>query len=200
MRQILYIYGFLLIIWSCSSNDRQVEKHTNTVPNDLIDLVRQIPDPVLVSQDKENKEFQLDLTNDKVDISKTKSLFGEWIATMGELKFLNTTLETGDKVVFQDTIGKTVTILGTLVYNRPAKFYFTESASHIYDYYIDHNGLLNLIQLEYRNEDLTLKEQPEPIFERLTINWIGDDQIELTLKDHKVIMKKITTANKGYTK
>ena len=175
MRQTIYRIGLLLLIWSCSSNDKPVKPQTEIV---------------LGSEDRLDKEFQLDISNDNLDFEKTKTLTGEWTASNGELKFLNTTLEAGDKVVFKDTISKTMSGWGTLIYNRAAKFYFTESASHTYDYYIDRDGLLNLVQLDYRNDDLSFKEQPEPIYVQVKINKLGDNQIELIVKDQKVKLKK----------
>lgn len=185
MRKLIYIFG-LLTFWSCSSNNKPIDDKTN----DSVSRIPDVPDTVLVSEGHEDKEFKLDLGNYKIDPEKTKALNGEWTTIAGEISFLNTTLNPGDKVIFKDTTNTAVTGWGTLVYNRAAKFYFTESASHIYDYYIDQNGLLNLVLLDYRNDDLSFKDEPEPVFEQLTIKWLANDQIKLVANQQKVELKK----------
>jgi hypothetical protein len=90
-----------------------------------------------------------------------------------------------------------ITGWGTIRYNRAAKFYFTESASHMYDFYIVNKDRLVLTQYDYRNDDLTMREKPEPMVKELEIVLINDNQVKLRLDGQTVELKrKNTTATK----
>ena len=70
------------------------------------------------------------------------------------------------------------------------KFYFTESSSYQYEYYIDNSGFLNLIEYKYRNEDLSFKSTPEGLKEKIKLSWIENDQFELSFDGVKFSFKK----------
>ena len=182
MKLTILTFVLFITLGSCT-NDKPVDNSS-----DMLEMKQQIPDTVLTKNDSITNEFQFDLNDKNIDLQKTKSLQGVWIATTGQLEFLNTSIESGNRIIFSDTIFKSMTGWGTIIYNREAKFYITEAGSHIYDYFIDKKGLLNLVQYEYRNEDLSFKKQPVPIYKKFTINWTKYDQIELKIKNNKVTL------------
>ncbi len=67
----------------------------------------------------------------------------------------------------------------------------------MYEFYVADKDRLVLTQYDYRNEDLTMKEQPESIVQELDIKFINDDKVKLSHEGQTVEMKrKNTTANK----
>ncbi|MBL4716456.1 MAG: hypothetical protein JKX95_07455 [Bacteroidia bacterium] len=150
----------------------------------------QIIDTVLNSKNNVKNEFQADLSEVEIDLNMTSELNGEWLTELGELNFLRTTLEQGDKVIFYDTIRTSMTGWGIIKYNRAAKFYFTEAGSHIYEYYIGKDGFLYLTKYESRNDDMSMKAIPEGIKQLLEITWIHNDEIELIINEQNVKLKR----------
>ena len=156
----------------------------------VIEQVKSLPDTVPTSKDMKKNEFQIDLSEIEINSEKTSLLNGEWTTENGDIRFLNTTLESGDKVIFYDTTRTSMTGWGTIRYNRAAKFYFTESGSHMYEYYVLNDNRLILNQYDYRNDDLSMKEQPESISQEMTVNFIGKDDISLELDGQIVKLKR----------
>lgn len=184
-------------MFSCQTNENQ-ENQNQFSAEQVIEQIKSLPDTILTSKNMKQNEFQADLSEIQIDTEQTSKLSGEWITQNGEIKFLNTTLESGDKVLFYDTVRTSMTGWGTIRYNRAAKFYFTESGSHMYEFYVGNKDKLVLTQYDYRNDDLTMREKPEPIVKELEIEFANDDQVKLSLDGQTVELKrKNTTANKG---
>jgi len=154
------ILSFLII--SCNSNQLAKSQDKSSKPSD-------------------NKEFQADLSNVEVNSKLTALLDGQWIIQSGENSFLNTTLKTGNKVFFNDTISSSMTGWGIIKFRRSANFYFTEYGSHMYEYYIEGNDKLVFTQYDYRNKDLSMKEKPQAIIIEMKIQFINRDSIIIDL-------------------
>ena len=184
-------------MFSCQTNENQ-DNQNQPSAEQVIEQIKSLPDTVLTSKNMKQNEFQADLSEIQIDTEQTSKLSGEWIAQNGEMNFLNTSLESGDKVLFYDTVRTTMTGWGTIRYNRAAKFYFTESGSYMYEFYVADKDRLVLTQYEYRNDDLTMKEKPVSIVQELDIEFINHDQVKLSHEGQTVEMKrKNTTANNG---
>ncbi len=170
------------------SNERtEVEKGIINLVNNIVEIT----DSILVTPNRSENEFQFDLSKIEVDTKQCSKLNGVWIAEIGGLSFLKTTLEIGNKVVFMDKKQITASGWGSLKYNRAAKFYFTKSSDYQYDYYVDNKGFLNLIQLDYRNDDLSFKTEPETIEQKIGLNWLDNDNIELILNGVKFKLRRV---------
>jgi hypothetical protein len=195
-----YLIGLLYLIVISCGQPQQIDSETNqeielltklTDSNSLMEVLMTIPDTILVTPDRNKNEFQLDLSKIKVDTKQCLKLNGEWIAEIGGLHFLKTTLDIGSKVIFMDEIQVAGTGWGTIKYNRVAKFYFTESSDYRYEYYVDDDNSLNLIQYDYRNDDLSFKIKPDAIEQKIELNWLDNDNIELILDGAKFKLKRV---------
>ena len=183
-------------VFSCQTDDTN-ENQIKPSSEQVIEEIKSLPDTVLTSKKMKQNEFQADLSEVNVDTELTSKLSGEWTAQNGQINFLKTTLQTDDKVLFYDTVRTSMTGWGTIRYNRAAKFYFTESESHMYEFYVVNNDRLVLTEYEYRNDDLTIRKEPEPIVKELEIEFVNDDQVKLRLGRQSVELKrKNTTAYK----
>ena len=181
----LLTIGFI----SCQTNESK-DIQNQTLSEQVIEQIQNLPDTVLTSKNIKQNEFQADLSNIKIDIQKTTLLGGEWITQNGSVRFLNTTLDLGDKVIFYDTTRSSMTGWGTIRYNRAANFYFTESGSYMYEFYVVNDNKLVLTQYDYRNDDLTMKEKPESISRELDIEFINDDKVKVGFKGQTVELKR----------
>lgn len=135
----------------------------------------------MTSKNITKNEFQADLSKIKINNKKTTLLNGEWITENGKLSFFNTTLELGDKVIFHNTSRSSMTGWGVIRYNRAVQFYLTESGNHMYEYYVLDDNSLILTQYDYRNNDLSMKKQPESRSLTMTANFINKNEISLEL-------------------
>lgn len=180
---------------SCQTNN-STETQNQDFSEQILNQIKSLQDTVLTSKSMDKNEFQANLSEVSVNTKLTSKLDGEWTTQNGKIKFLNTLLETGDKVIFYDTIRSSMTGWGTIKYNRAANFYFTESGSNMYEYYVLDNDKLVLTQYDYRNDDLSIKVKPEAILQEINIEFNTDDQIKLILKGQIVELKRgNTTAN-----
>lgn len=164
---------------SCNSNEKEAE--------DILPVEETEIQLTSTTQQRDTFHYQI---MDEIDIDKTSLIAGEWKVDSGKMEFLNTILKTGDKVVFKNTPSKVVTGWGTITYNRASKFYFTESGSHAYDYYVDVNGSLNLLNYEYRNDDLSFKEKPSVIRKVLQLEIISPEKLVLRNDQQKATLSK----------
>lgn len=197
MKNILYLITFL-ILFSCNQPIHQESKSTEEqeevalIPEKITDLksLLNVSDSFLVDENHKQNEFQLDLSETEIDKNQSSKIAGKWTCEIGGLSFLKTDLKQGNKVVFIDKVQSSANGWGILKYNILVKFYFTESSSYQYEYYIDNSGFLNLIEYKYRNEDLSFKSTPEGLKEKIKLSWIGNEQFELSFDDVKFLFKK----------
>lgn len=166
------------------------ERFTDSAADEITRQVLRPSDSALVADKGNKNEFRTDYSDVEIEELATSKIDGEWIVDTGSLKFLNTHLVKGDKVIFQDTVKTVVTGWGTIIYNRVVKFYFTEHGSHVYEYFIDLDGFLKLIQYDYRNKDISLKEKPEAVDEIITLEWNNVRQIQLSFNGGQATLKR----------
>jgi hypothetical protein len=176
-------------MFACQTNENQDNQNQSSAKQ-VIEQIKSLPDTILTSKNMNQNEFHADLSEIQIDTKQTSKLSGEWTAQNGEINFLNTSLESGDKVLFYDSVHTSVTGWGTIRYNRAAKFYFTESGSYMYEFYVVNKDRLVLTQYDYRNDDLTMKEKPESIIQELDIEFINDDQVKLSHKGQTIEIKR----------
>ena len=192
MKRIYLLIGILVVgLFSCQPKPT-IKKQSQPLSEQALELTKSLPDTVLTSKGMKENEFQADLFQIDINTKLTSLLDGEWISQNGEIGFLNTTLETGEKVIFHDTIRSSMTGWGTITYNRAAKFYFTESGSHIYEFYIVGDNRLVLTQYDYRNDDLSMKEKPETNIIELNIDFINNDKVLLDFQGQTIELKRNT--------
>ena len=175
---------------SCQSKD-SLENKNQIISNQIVEQIKSLPDSIMTSMDMKTNVFQMDLSEIEIDAEKTSLLNGEWTTKSGNIRFLNTTLKSGDKVIFRDTTRATMTGWGTIRYNRAANFYFTESGSFMYEFYVADNNKLVLTQYDYRNDDLTMKKSPESIVQELDIEFINENEVRLSVQGQTVELNKM---------
>lgn len=196
--------SLLIIIWiiglaSCQSDSPKVNDHEDFGER-IFEQIKTLPDTVLASKNVRKNEFMADLSHLDINADLSASLHGRWITESGKLNFWNTRLVIGRVVEFYDTTRATMTGWGTIRYNRAAKFYFTEGSSHMYEFYVLGDRDLILTQYDYRNDDLTIKDKPASKEQELTLEFVDENHIRLSLNGQTAELKKEhTTTNKGYT-
>ncbi len=171
---------------SCNEGET-IESSTNNVPildteknsESLINKINSLPDSVLVNSSLKKNKFQYDFSNEKIDIANSSKISGEWISKVGGLSFFKVKHDISDKVVFSDKKEILMTGWGEFRFNRSSKWYNTASLNYLYEYYIDTEGYLNVLEFNYRNDDLSFKNQPEVKKERMKLEWINDTEIDL---------------------
>ena len=189
--KLIYLLITLLtfVLFSCQINETN-ENQNEVFTEQLIEHMKSLPDTLLTVKDMNKNDFQADLSEIQIDIERTSKLSGEWIAQNGEISFLNTHLTSGNKVIFYDTVHTSMTGWGIIRYNRAANFYFTESGSYMYEFYVINKDKLVLSRYDYRNDDLTMKEKPEPIISELEIEFVNDDLVNLRLGGQLIELKR----------
>lgn len=203
MKSTNYIIGLLLILFvSCDQpkqiNDDSIHQESKKIipqADELIEQLFDLPDTILKSPKADENKFHLKLS--PTEIKKEYSKFdGEWITIVGGLNFHRTKMDPGNRVVFVNKETSQNTGWGDIKYNRMVRFYLLEDVSYNYDYFIDDDRFLNIIEYDIRNDDLSFKEKPEPIVEKLGIIWRNDNEFEFVLNGIKFKMKRKTNANK----
>jgi hypothetical protein len=182
---------FLLTFLSCEElNKNTNQKISNSTirnnPSQRVCNLNKFPDSILVDKEQKENIFMNIIPDSKISIFFTKQICGEWKVKSGEVNFLSSLLDINGKLIFYNTMKESLTGWGIIRYNRCLKVYFSEFGSNLYDYYIDKNGELYIIQYEYRNEDLSIKKEPELIIEKIKLNWLSKNNIELQINKNSI--------------
>lgn len=127
-----------------------------------------------------NNEFKIDLSRDTLDLKLIAFLNGKWrVESKSNVSFLSTQLNYLDTVKFDDTSSISMTGWGKIHFNFSAKFYFSKDGSNKYEYHVNKDKKLLVTQIEYRNDDLSFKKDPEKISYIFALNILSNDKVEL---------------------
>jgi hypothetical protein len=184
LKTTILLIGSIFLLASCGPNNTQKDIHSPSSEEIANRIVNGKPQKAVkdtnVNTGQKNNKFKNDWSAYSVDKKSTKLLEGSWeLNGDTPMEFLQTSLKPKAKVVFSDASSVTVTAWGELHFNSTAKFYFTESGSHIYEYYITPDKQLVLTQFNYYNTDLSYKEIPTLITATYSISFTDKNTIEV---------------------
>lgn len=191
----------LLIVFylcSCSGPNREnasiKEINTEDFGERLMEEMTSLPDTVLVSKNIDSNEYELDLSEFSINREETSLLSGEWIITEGRMDIHYAHLDINDVLIFSDSKSVTMSGWGLIRYNRKVRV-----KNYDYEYFIDNGKSLKFIRFNYRDENNTVTDEIEPVFESFNIESINSSSCVLEYDGGvKIILKKkISTANNG---